>query len=127
LATNAARRSEADIEALASFLTEDILASARPIDDMGGLGIHITVREALDAAESAIERRLQNRPRAEAKTRQALGITYLTLYEVNTAIRHLTRSWELFRQECGENDIETLFAQSELARAYLRNDQLQDS
>jgi hypothetical protein len=124
LATNAARRSEADIEALASFLTEDILASARPIDDMG---IHITVREALDAAESAIERRLQNRPRAEAKTRQALGITYLTLYEVNTAIRHLTRSWELFRQECGENDIETLFAQSELARAYLRNDQLQDS
>ena len=49
-AEQAAKESEADTAAFGKFLVDDVLAVARPKGQPGGLGIAVTVRQALDAA-----------------------------------------------------------------------------
>lgn len=126
-ARHAAQQAEADTQAFGDFLVEDVLATARPEGVQGGLGIDVTVRQALDVAATSIGRRFPDRPRAEARTRQALGITYLNLDDAVTAIHHLERAVELYHQEFGPDNIDTLFTQSELARALLRADRRHES
>ena len=50
-AEQAARESEADTKAFSTFLVNDVLSVARPEGERGGLGIYLTVRQALTAAE----------------------------------------------------------------------------
>ena len=52
-----------------------------PKDQDGGLGIHATVRAAIDVAESRIGKSFANQPMVEASIRDTLGESYVVLGE----------------------------------------------
>ena len=59
-----------------SFLKDDVLAAARPEGQEGGLGMDVTVRKAVDAAEPKIAEAFKDQPVVEADVRDTLGTTY---------------------------------------------------
>src|SRR5205814_1613752 len=74
-------------EAVLGFLKNDVLAAARPKGQGGGLGVEVTVRKAVDAAEPKIAGAFQDQPAVEADIRDTLGETYWYLGEAPLAIR----------------------------------------
>jgi hypothetical protein len=63
-------------EAVLGFLKNDVLAAARPDGQEGCLGVDVTVRRAMDAAEPKIAGTFQDQPSVEADVRDTLGETY---------------------------------------------------
>jgi serine/threonine protein kinase/Tfp pilus assembly protein PilF len=112
-----ARESEADTDAYSVFLA-NVLAEARPKGQAGGMGIKITMREALDAALPKVEKMFLGRPRAEARARLTLGDTYHFLGEYKIAIRELERARDLHLQSLGPRHTLTLQNCSVLASVY---------
>ena len=86
-------------EAVLGFLKDDVLAAARPEGQEGGLGVDVTVRKAIDAAESKIAERFKDQPLVEAEVRDTLGGTYYYLREATQAIRQFERALELRRDK----------------------------
>jgi serine/threonine protein kinase len=105
-------------EGVLSFLKDDVLASARPGGQAGGLGVAATVRQAVDAAEPRIAARLKDQPLVEADVRDTLGVTYYYLREAPQAIRQLERTLELRRTRQGPDHPQTLDSRNNLALAY---------
>jgi serine/threonine-protein kinase len=122
-----ARESEADMLAYSRFLTEDVLAVARPKDQEGGLGIDTTVRQALDAAAGRIPERFEGRPRAELKAREGIGMTYLYVGEPAKALEQLDRVFKLSVQLDGKFHPESLRCQDNLAGALRDAGRIQDA
>jgi serine/threonine protein kinase len=106
-------------EAVLTFLKEDVLAVARPEGLMGGLGVEVTVRKALGAAESKIADRFKGQPLAEAALRSSLGETFYYLAENRPAIRQFQGALELRRAQLGPDHPDTLTERNNLAVAYL--------
>jgi len=100
------------------FLKNDVLAAARPEGQEGGLGVDVTVRKAVDAAERKIAGAFKDQPIVEADVRDALGITYYYLGEVPLAIRQHERAVELRQERLGPDDPDTLASRNDLADAY---------
>ncbi len=112
-----AQRAEADTEAFSDFLTQRVLAAARPQEVEGGLGVQVTVVEALAAAEGRLTSDFAGRPLAEATARHALGVTWTHLGgEYNRkAEAHLRRAWTVRRKLLGRDHRDTLDSQGRLA------------
>jgi hypothetical protein len=72
-------------EAVLSFLKDDVLATARPQGLEGGLGVKVTVREAVDAAEPKIAAAFRDQPIVEADVLDTLGTTYKYLVLCQTS------------------------------------------
>ena len=100
-ATLVSRESEADTKAFAEFLVRDVLATARPKGRQEGLGIDVTVIQALEAAESSLDKNFQGRPRAEATARHAIGVTWRNLGRFSAAENHLRKALEIREREFG--------------------------
>ena len=113
-----ASESEADTEAAFRFLKEDVLMEARPREREGGFGATLTIKEALDDAAANVARTFAKRPRAEAKTRASLGLTYLCFGDHATAIDQLRRAEELFRTLYGPDHPTAIESLEILAEAY---------
>lgn len=109
-----ARESEEDTKAFSSFLVNDILSTARPKGERGGLGMDVTVRRALNEAANQIQTAFLDRPRAEAIAQHDLGVTFRLMGELQKAERHFRRSWELRKVALGEDDAFTLQSMSSL-------------
>lgn len=86
---------EADTAAFSRFLIEDVLASARPKGIQGGRGVDLTMAQALSFAEPRISEVFQDRWRAEAMTRHAIGVTWRQLGEYDKSEQQLRRAIEL--------------------------------
>ena len=114
-----ARESQADTEAFSDFLVHDVLSVARPEKVQGGLGVNITVAQALEAAESKLEQRFKGRPLAEAIARDAMGKTFRNLDKAALAEKHLRRAVELREQELGPDDPQTLDSRNSLGVALM--------
>ena len=110
-----ARESELDTKAFSQFLVNDILSAARPEGLRGGLGVDVTVRQALEAAEAKICEAFVDRPRAEAVARHDLGVTFRLLGERQKAEAQLRRALDLRRNSLGLDHKETLGSQNSLA------------
>jgi tetratricopeptide (TPR) repeat protein len=106
---------EADTKAFSDFLVERILAASRPEGVQLGVGVNVTLAEALQKAEPHLARTFANRPRAEAAARQALGVTWRNLGWYDRAEAHLRRAVDLWGWEKGENCAEALAARNSLA------------
>src|SRR5262249_23994790 len=110
-----ARDAEADTKAYSDFLTYRILAVPRPNQVEGGLDPHATVVMALEGSERRLAEAFAGRPRAEATTRHALGVTWLPLNRFPQAEVHLQRAVALREQELGPNHLDTLNSRNSLA------------
>ena len=110
-----------------NFFLESVIASARPENLRGGLGIDTTIHEALDAAEPQIAGRFAGRPLVEASIRHAFGVTYLDIGEIDDAVRQLQRAIDL-RTAAGEGaSAETLLSMSALAEAFSKEDRREET
>lgn len=114
-AMKAATESEADTKAFSDFLVEDVLIVARPEGEAGGLGINVTVKQALDAAAPKIGERFRGRPRAEAIARHDLGVTYRRVGDLDAAEEQLRRALALRREVLGADHRDTLSTLNSLA------------
>ncbi len=127
----AARRSEHELKAILSFLKHRLLATGRPGDVSlteafwaGSQGKDVTVRKdmtlrrAVDEAESHIAESFADRPLAEAAVREMLGLAYLNLGGAKDAVKQYERAYELREAIGGENDPDTAEARNQLAVAF---------
>ncbi len=105
-------------EAVLKFFQEKVLAAGRPEGQEGGLGKDVTLRQAMDAAESQITASFQNRPLVEAAIRHTLGESYSYLGEPVLAIQQKERALALRQQYLGLEHPDTFESLSTLGREY---------
>jgi tetratricopeptide (TPR) repeat protein len=113
-----AKTREAEAWSVLKFLRDQVLAAARPESQDGGLGIHATIRDAVQAAEPKIAAAFRDRPLVEASIREALGQTYRYLRDDQAAIKQLEQAQALLRIHRGPDDPDTLAVMNNLANAY---------
>jgi serine/threonine protein kinase/tetratricopeptide (TPR) repeat protein len=114
-----AEESEADMRAFANFLADQVLAATRPEGIQHGIGINVTMAEALEKAEPQIEKVFAGQPRAEAFARHAIGVTWRNLSRYPEAIRNLERAVEIRQKMAGRDATDTLNSMHSLAMAYM--------
>ena len=81
-----ARRSESEWEAMVGFIRDKILSAMRPQGQDGGLGRDVKLRDAIEHAEASIGDRFAGEPKVEARIRDAIGLSYAYLGEVDHEI-----------------------------------------
>jgi tetratricopeptide (TPR) repeat protein len=126
-----AKRSEQELKAIIAFLKSKLLATGRPGDISlpkafwyGTQGKDVTVRkgltlrQAVDEAESKIAEVFADRPTAEASVREILGLAYLNLGAAKEAVQQFERAFELREAVQGDNASETADCRNQLAVAY---------
>ena len=92
LAEQSAKDSKA---VLAFFKNKVLLVSTSRSFMVGGMGIDVTIREAIDAAEPQIEEAFKDQPLVEASIRSTLGKTYEYIGEMDAANAQYQRALEL--------------------------------
>jgi tetratricopeptide (TPR) repeat protein len=120
-----AERSAQDTKAVLAFLEAKVLSAGRPESYVGGpkgwpggLGKNVTLRQAVDRAESEVGKAFADRPLAEASAREALGSAYLGMGGAALAVKQLERSLALRETILGDNDPATVTCRNQLAVAY---------
>jgi serine/threonine protein kinase len=109
---------EADTRAFADFLDNYVLAASRPEGVQLGIGVNVTLVEALEKADPRIAQVFAGRPKAEALARQALGVTWRNLGHYPEAQRNLEKALELRREILGLDDPATLNTMNSLGLTY---------
>jgi len=110
-----ARRQANLAQAVAGFLTEDLLQS---IDPVKAQSQEVAIRHALDAASEKLEGKFQDEPLIEAQIRQTLGLTYRRIGEVQQAEPHLERVLRIREKELGEEHPDTQQTMRQLGLVY---------
>ncbi len=118
-AESRATQAVAESKVVLEFFEDKVLAAARP-RGQGGLGSEVTLRAALDAAESSIAAGFAARPKLEATIREALGKTYWALGDFAFAARQYELAVARLRPELSPDHPDTLTAMDNLAVAYRR-------
>lgn len=108
-------RARRETQAVANFLTDDLLGLVVPEKAKGP---QVTVRYVLDAASANLETRFEGKPVVEASIHQTLGETYRKLGDYVTAKLHLERAYEIRQSQLGLEDPSTLTSMSHLGWVY---------
>lgn len=118
----AARRAEQETKAVMSFLQDKLLlATGNPASwSRDGLGKDVTLRKAVDAAETKVAGAFADRPLVEAAIREILGATYLELGDTERAIQQYKQALALREAELGTDNPDTGDCRNQLAVAYRR-------
>ena len=95
-----------------------MLSAARPEGKEGGLGKDVTIRKAVDLAETKIAGVFTDQPTIEASVRSVLAETYYYLGEPALAIRQQERALELRTALLGDDHCDTLNTRNSLALSY---------
>lgn len=118
-----AREAEADTRVFADHLVDDFLVVARPPGFEGGLGVDVTVRDALANAGEGLAGAFAGRPAAELTARKAHAATWFELGDYARSALHWHRMLELLSTESpevpGRPSREWLEARTQLARCLL--------
>jgi tetratricopeptide (TPR) repeat protein len=114
----AAQQAEQDTKAILAYFQGKVLSNGRPVGWAGGQGKDVTLRKALDAAESKVADAFVNQPLAEASIREMLGATYLDLEEAALAVKQYERAVALREAMQGEDHPDTAACRNKLAVAY---------
>jgi hypothetical protein len=117
-AEEAARRSEQDAKAVLAFFQNNLLAVGRSKGWAGGPTKNVTLRQAVDAAESQVAEAFADRPLVEASIRETLGTTYLDLGEPALAVKQCERALALREAVLGADHADTGDCRNKLAVAY---------
>jgi serine/threonine protein kinase len=126
-----AREKEQEIKAILDFFKGKLLAAGRPADVSlaeafwaGTQGKDATVRKnvtlrmAVDEAESRVTAAFVDRPLAEASVREMLGQAYLNLGDASQAVKQHERALALREAYEGDKHAETVESRNQLALAY---------
>ena len=103
-------------QAVADFLTDDLLGSVAPEKAKSP---EVTVHSILDAASKSLEDRFEGKPLIEASIREKLGETYRKLGDYKAAEPHLERAYRIRAEQLGEEDRSTLTSVHNLGSLYL--------
>ncbi len=114
----AAKEEKESAEAVVRFFQNTVMAAGRPEGHGAGLGTGVTLRQAIDAAESQITKAFQDRPLVEAAIRHSMGYTYLSLDEPVLATPQYERALTLRRHRLGLEHPDTLSIMIELGKSY---------
>ncbi len=120
-----ARRSELRAKAILDFVKRNLLSAGAPgnvsLEDAfwnGGQGKDVTLRKAVDVAESRVDETFADRPLAEASVREMLGLAYLSVGDPARAIKQYERALELREAMQGFEHPDTATCRNQLAVAY---------
>jgi len=119
-------------EAVQAFLQHDLLGQAdigEQADSIRALGggfetiKNPTIKELLERAaagltEAKIEARFPGQPEVQAAILWTVGNSYLSIGASDKAVELLTRTSDIYRATLGDDDLSTLVALNDLARAY---------
>jgi serine/threonine protein kinase/Tfp pilus assembly protein PilF len=106
-------RARSELQVITNFLTNDILASVGEVK-----GREATVADILGAASKSLEGRFKNQPKVEADICWRLSKIYRSLGDHRAAIPYLERSYQLRREQFGEDINPTTYTKNYLAIAY---------
>jgi serine/threonine protein kinase/Flp pilus assembly protein TadD len=104
--------------AVLNFFQDKVLAAGRPEGEEGGLGRDVSLRQAIDAAESQISEAFKDQPLVEAAIRETLGASYQYLGDYVSAVRQYERAVGLCRESLGPEHLGTIRSMNGLALAY---------
>jgi serine/threonine protein kinase/tetratricopeptide (TPR) repeat protein len=113
-----AEQSAAEAKKVLDFFRDKMLAAPRPEGKEGGLGRDVTLRAALDEAESSIASGFADQPIVEAAIRDTLGESYFFLGEPRLSISQFERATVLRTNVQGHDHADTLDTMTSLANAY---------
>jgi tetratricopeptide (TPR) repeat protein len=120
-----ARHSEEESQAILDYFKKNLLASGRAADSSlteafwaGGPGKDVTLRQAVDQADSRVGDAFAERPLAEASVREMLGLAYLNLGVPPQAVKEYERALQLREAMQGVHDSNTAACRNQLAVAY---------
>ena len=114
----AAQVKEAEASAVVKFFEEQVFAAARPKGQDGGLGSGVTLRSAIVASLSALEKGFAEQPLVEGRLRLVLGITFHHLAEPDKARDQFERARLLFSRHRSPDDPNTLASMNGLTVSY---------
>ena len=97
-------RARAQAQATADFFDE-IFTNANPYNKPGE---KITVQSLLETASERLDGRFADEPLIEASLRYTLGKTYFDLSEYKAAEPHFMRALQIYKEQLGEEEIDTL-------------------
>jgi tetratricopeptide (TPR) repeat protein len=124
-AEQSARKSEEEKKAVLDFLKNSLLTAGRPGDGSltdafwaAGQSKDVTLRKAIDSAESQVGHSFPDRPLAEASVREMLGMGYVNVGEPSRAAQQYERALALREAMQGANDPETAACRNQLAVVY---------
>jgi hypothetical protein len=124
-AEQAARKSEEEKKAVLDFFKNSLLTAGRPGDGSladafwaAGQGKDVTLRKAIDLAESQVSNAFADRPMAEAAVREMLAMGYVNVGEAARAVQQYQRALGLREAVQGDNDPETAACRNQLAVVY---------
>jgi len=103
-------------QAVADFLTDDLLGSVAPEKAKSP---EVTVHSVLDAASKSLDGKFEGKPLIEASIREKLGETYRKLGDYKAAEPHLERAYRIRVEQLGDEDISTLTSMNDLGSLYL--------
>jgi serine/threonine protein kinase len=111
-------------QAVADFLTDDLLGSVAPEKAKSP---EVTVHSVLDAASKSLEGKFEGKPLIEASIREKLGETYGKLGDYKAAEPHLAQAYRIRAEQLGEEDSSTLTSVHLLGRLYLQQTRFDDA
>jgi hypothetical protein len=114
-----AHEKEGEARAVLDFVSDKILAAARPNGQAGGLGREVTLRKALEAALPQVETSFQGRPLVEASVRSTLGKSFWYLGDAATAEQQFQISRARYTDQLGPDHPDTLRSMNNLANSYV--------
>ncbi len=117
-AKETAEAREAETRAVLDFVQDRVFAAARPVGRPGGLGPDVTLRRALEAALSHVDRSFADRPLIQARLRGTIGNSFLHLGEARVAADQHDRARAIYAGALGRDDPNTLRSASDLAVSY---------
>jgi tetratricopeptide (TPR) repeat protein len=120
-ALDRAKEAEENTNAFSRFLVTRILAACRPEGIEEGLGVDVTMSEALRAAEARFDDVFHGKPLAEAEARIAIGVTWVDLGRFREAENQFRVAAGLRLKYLGGNHPKTIAAEQSYARSLSLN------
>ncbi len=113
-----AETKEAEATAVVTFFEDTVFAAARPKWREGGLGMDVTVRDAITASLPELDTRFRDQPLVEARLRNTLGNTYWYLGDTKAAVDQYERSLALSASHQNADHPDRLAITANLALGY---------
>ena len=110
----------AEANAVTEFFVNQVFAAARPKGQDGGLGVDVSLKDAIDASLPALERGFAAQPLVEARLRFELGRTFVCLAEWDKARDQIERARDLYARHLGPEHNDTLACMNGLSLALTR-------